>query len=93
MSESVRSDTDEIQFDLPITMFVRPQIEWRAINFVDEWCCQTVAREINSLDVVLTGIAGLDTKMIEFRRMKVAEFGGTLFTAMRADDPAKLPRM
>src|SRR5258707_12843499 len=73
-------------------MFARPKIQGRGVNFVDDRCSEAHTRQINSLDVMLAGVASFDLHMIELRRMKVPKLGGTFFAAIGTHYSSKLPR-
>jgi hypothetical protein len=72
-------------------MLARPQIQRRGIDFIDDRRSEADTSKINSLDVMLTGIASFDSHMIEFWRMKISKLRGSLFAAIGAYYSSEFP--
>lgn len=70
-------------------MLVRPKIERRRRNFIYQWYGKTESRQVDTFDVMLAGIAGFDSYMVVFGRVKITEFRWPLFSTICAGDASK----
>src|SRR5213594_3615883 len=73
------SQSDQVQLDLRVAVFARPDVERRARDFVDERHGDTEPRQIDAFQVMLTGVARVDAKVIERGRVEVRELPLVLF--------------
>ena len=73
-------------------MIDRPQIERRARYLVHDRHGDPHAREIDGFQIVLARVAGVNTKVIERRRVVVAQTPFVFFPAVGAPDTGKWPR-
>src|SRR6185369_6627089 len=60
-------------------------------DLIDQRNSKAEARQIYTFDVVIACVAGFDSDVVVFGRMKVAEFGWPLLAAMSACDTSKGP--
>src|SRR2546421_6049946 len=88
----MRSNANQIQLNLCIAVFARPQIQRGSINFIDQRRSESNPSEIDSFEVVLASVTGFNPHMIEFWRMKVSQFCRSLLAAVRANDTTEFPR-
>ena len=82
---------DEVYFDFRVAVLGGPQVQRSGGNFVDEWLSMAHQRQVHALEIVFAGVARLDSDVLVCRGLEVGEFGGLLFSAMRADRAAKGP--
>src|SRR2546421_12940041 len=66
-TQGTGSHSNQVQLNLCKPTLARPKVQRGSINFIDNGSSETYTSKINSLDVVLTGVASLDSYMIEFR--------------------------
>src|SRR5689334_16865404 len=85
------SESDEIQLYFLVVVIARPEIERRACDLVHDGDRDSEASEIDGLQIVFTGVTGVDTKMVERRRTVVAETTFVFFAASRAPDAGDRP--
>jgi hypothetical protein len=91
-AQDCKSETEKIQFDFPIAVVTRPQVQWSASHLVHEGHSVSLSREIHRLQVMHARVACVDTKMIELRSTKVAETTFIFFATPRAQNASERPR-
>jgi hypothetical protein len=72
-------------------MFACPQIQRCRINLVDDRRSKTGTSKIDSLDVMLAGVASFASHMIEFGGLKISKLRRSLLAAVGANDASKFP--
>src|SRR5207248_2798306 len=85
------SQSDQVQLDLRVAVFARPDVERRARDFVDERHGEPEPREVDAFQIVTAGVAGVDTKMIEIGGVEVSELAFVFFAAADAQHAADRP--
>src|SRR6266480_7093596 len=72
-------------------MLVSPNIERRRRKLIDQWNRKPQFCPVHTFNVVLAGIAGLDSNMVEFGCVKITEFCRTFFVTINAGDTSERP--
>ena len=83
--------TEEVQFDLLVTMLARPCIKRGRSDFVHQRHGKAEPAQVDVLEVVMAAVTGVHSDMIERRRLEVRELALVILAAVWADDTAKRP--
>ena len=72
-------------------MFVGPEGEGNGGDVINQGDCVAIFCQVDSLEIELAGVAGLDTDVGELLRNVDRQFGFGLFATRRAMNPPKFP--
>src|SRR5215471_290727 len=86
------SHSYQVQFDLGVAVFARPEVEGRRIDLIDQRHCVPEPGQVNSFYIALARVTCFYPNVIKLRRMKVTEFRRPLLTTVSADHASKFPR-
>src|SRR5436189_2453021 len=86
------SEAQQIQLDLFIPALLRPRVQRRRGDFVDERDGEAEAAEIDAFQVALAGVADLDAHVLQVRPRKITELPLVVLAAGRTDNTSKWPR-
>jgi len=89
--ESDLSHPKKIRTQLGIFVFLRPQVERDARQFIDDWNRVSVFGKVDGFDVSVAGVAGFYPDVVELASNKNRQQVFILFAATGTDDPAKVP--
>src|SRR5437763_763396 len=88
----MRSNANQIQLNLCIAVFARPQIQRGSVNFIDQRRSESHPGAIVSIELVLTGLAGSYPHTVAVRSLQVSQLCRSLLTAVCSNDPTEFPR-
>lgn len=88
---TLESQSNEVQLDLRVAVFDRPQVQRGSGDFVNHRLGVSCARPVDVLEIAFARFTRLDSHVAERRRVVACELRRFLFSAMRADCAPERP--
>src|SRR5438034_11642375 len=85
------SNAEQVELNLFVAVFARPQVERCAGRLVYEGIGTAELAEVDRFEIVTAALASIDTLMRESRRLEVPELPLVFFVAVRTQDATKRP--